>query len=775
MEEKNYNLIKNEDGTLTMNVFEGVQSTGELGYDKLYSEVSVINFPSSLKEFCDAWRWKFNNLKEFYVHADSPYFTFEDGVIFSKDKKKIVVYQDCEGRNSYKIPDTVVEIKNGCFAEARDLARIDIGKNVRKIENRGLHGDGYFLMEKIYIPATVVELEGEIFDAGADDGGIYYPISIVGGERGSVIEEYCNNRGITFVEVRENEIEEFYATSVGELRKKAKAQIESEKEFFVDGLDKGYQMRYADGTLEIFVPDDVTMTEICIRDTRVKLNEPRRDKVKKIVIGERITRLYALAFDDYENLETVYIGKDVESIDPWTFSGKDASGSYGCAKLISIELDENNKWYKVVDGALYTYDMETLVKYCPSSPAPYYEIAPQVRHIGEGAFHYAKNLRCLKIGNGVISIGNGAFCNVASLRHVYIAESVTEWPEFFPFVEQYGYDRPYHIDGLVIGGPGDSFIQKYCADNGVRFLVIGEERIGDFLATPLPVIKHNKEDSDPYIAECNKQMLIGKDGALIQAGKFDEELVLPEGVVYIRCSIDLSKCKRVFIPSTYTHPWGIGVSCDGFAPELEEFIVAEDNPQYVAIDGHLYGRDGTLMTYAPATHNQGVLPDGTTGVAGGAFSLLPKPLERLYIPATLKSLTFQLERSGVFYGAEISSDNTSFKAIDGSIFTADEKTLVYAKVYGDGYKVPDGTEIISKGALAAVRGTVYIPESVTKIEYEYGIPSIDAIRTAKGSYAEQYAKEHKIRAELIMGNEIVEVWEPQKPQYLFAGDDDLPF
>ena len=77
--------------------------------------------------------------------------------------------------------------------------------------------------------------------------------------------------------------------------------------------------------------------------------------------------------------------------------------------------------------------------------------------------------------------------------------------------------------------------------------------------------------------------------------------------------------------------------------------------------------------------------------------------------------------------------------------------------------MPDGVEIISKGALAAVSGTVCIPASVTKIEYEYGLGrEITTIRTPKGSYAEQYAKEHRIRAELTVDGEVVEEWEPPK-------------
>ena len=768
-------LIPNGDGTLTLDIPEGVRDMSDIGHWDFYDKVTVIKFPASMEDIGDHLTWIFRNLTEIHVHPDNPRFTCEDGVWFSKDKKRIVLCLDKEGRNTYTIPEYVEEIDADCFAEARDIIRINIGKNVRKIGHRGLQSDMSFALKKIYIPATVTELEGEIFDAGADSGGMYYPISVVGGERGSVIDEYCNKRGITFVEVHEDEIVEFYAASVKELRERAREQMENETEFFVDESDRGYQIKYYDGTLEVFVPDGVTMTEINVRDTRVKINKHRREKVRKLIIGDRITEISSLAFDDYKNLEMVYIGKDVQRIDPWAFSGKDGSGSYGCPNLTSIEVDENNKWYKAENGVLYTYDMETLVKYCPAKPELYYEIEPRVRHIGEGAFHYAEHLQCLKIGNGVLSVGELAFFNVGELRHVYIAESVTEWPEDFPFICQWGYDRACRVRGLIIGGPRDSFIQKYCADDGARFLVIEEDRINDFLATPLPVIESYDDESDPYIAECNKLMIISKDGALIQAGEFGEEFVLPEGVVYMHCRVDVSKCKRVVIPSTYNHPWGSGLGTYGSAPLLEEFVVSEDNPQYISIGGHFYDRNGTLMTYAPAAKDQGVLPDGTTKIAEGAFSLIPEPFEKLYIPATLKA--FEPRQWGrFFYEADVSPDNHTYKAIDGSIFTADEKTLVYVKISNDGYKVPDGTETIAKDSLSDVSGTVCIPASVTKIENEYGLGhKIIAIRAPKGSYAEQYAKEYDIRAELTVDGVVIEEWDTPKPQYSFTSTDDTPW
>lgn len=780
-----YKLTQNENGTLTLHVPEGVrsadelffvneQANGELALDvleelcsalgeypwKIRENISVIYFPASMECVTEQLNWRIPQLKAIHIHPDNNSFASKDGVLFSKDKKKIIKYFDREGRHTYRIDDCVEEIAGGCFARARNLKRIDIGKNVRKIGNCGLSSDGSVFLEKIYIPPTVTELNGEIFDSGGADSGMYYPVEIVGGAPGSAIEEYCNKRGIDFIVVDDDEVDDFYATSVEELRQRMKKQIEDEKAFFVDDPENGYQAKFCDGFLEVFGLNSTAV----VKDTRIKINKARRQKVQRIVIGGGITEIADLAFDDYENLESVFIGADVCKIGACGFNGQNHSDSYGCRKLASIVVDEKNKWYKSIDGVLYTRDMRTLVKYSPAKPELYHEVDFRVRHIGEFAFEYANSLQCLKVGPGCVSVGHAAFLNAESLRHAYFADSVTEWPERYPFVGEWGFERPYRIHGLVIGGRRDSTIEKYCADEGVHFFALEDGQLQDFLKTPLPdegvhfldledgqlqdfpKTPMPDEDDDPYMAECLKVMIVDRNGVLQQLGEVGEELILPEGVVRTRFRMDLSGCKKVVIPSTMEHLWTGGF--DGLAKDLKEFIVAGENATYQSVDGHLYGADGTLLTYAPAAENPGILPEGTVAIDKEAFCLLPSPFEKVYIPSSVENIEPRWDEW--FYDAEVAHDNPFFKSIDGSIFSADGKVLVCAKLSLGGYTVPDGTETICNMALCQVHGTVSIPHSVTKIENAYGLGRhITEIRTPKGSCAEAYAKKNHIPVELV--------------------------
>ena len=312
-----------------------------------------------------------------------------DGVVYSADKKVLIKYPNDKNETVFRIPDFVEEIAEECFMDVKPPKKVYMGNNVKKICNNAIGDQCTFCIRQIYIPPTVVELEGEIFDQGVADSGEYYPVDVVGGQKDSTIEFYCNERGIPFVYVAPDEVEKFYSMSTKELIDLAKSQAESINEFVIDEGEKGYQMTFANGTLTVCATSNAP-ANVVVEKTRVRINEFLRPKVQKLVISNGITGIADLAFDSYDNLEQIYIGADVSVISPMAFTGRESGTSWGCPKLSAITVDEQNKWYKSVDGVLFTHDMQTLVKYCPATPGLYYEVDSQVRYIGKLAFARAK-------------------------------------------------------------------------------------------------------------------------------------------------------------------------------------------------------------------------------------------------------------------------------------------------------------------------------------------------------------------------------------------------
>lgn len=680
-----------------------------------------------------------------------------DGVVYSADKKGLVKYPEESQEKTFYVPDFVEEIGGDCFVDNSTVEYIFIGNNVKKIGARAF-GFYNFNVKKIFIPDSAVELVGEIFGKGVDDGGDFYFIDIVGGKKGSAIEKYCNERGIPFVVFESTKVEDFYSLSVKELKALAKRQAEEESEWLIQESESGYQVHFLDSVLTITALEN-SAQKVVIKPTRILLNTFRRKMVKKVIIGDGIAELADWAFDDYENLDEVYIGADVCKIAPKAFCGRENGNSWGCRNLSAFHVDENNKCYKSVDGVLFTYDMQTLVRYAPAKADLAYRVDACVREIGELAFMCAKNLQCLHLGENCISIGDLAFLNAFSLKHVYFANGAIQWSEEqFPFIEMVGYDRPYRLR-IVFGGANGNHVQQVCMGEGEYFHIIEENDIKDFLAVPVP-----EKDEDKYMQACLKMMIVSKNGTLEQVGEFGDELILPEGVVSTRYRINLSKCKKVSIPSTMEHLWVEGF--DGPAPDLKEFIVSPKNVDFYEREGHLYYTPLHLMMYAPGANNYGVIPEGTETISKDAFRLLPAPMEKLYLPGTLSYIQPQCVRGGWFYEAEVSPDNIDYKAIDGSIYSIDGKVLVCAKISEKGFVVPEGTETIAEGALNDVQGSVTIPASVKRIEDVHGFGrNVKTMITPKGSYAAWYVMNYKrmVPIEIVYDGE-VEPYEPNEQE-----------
>ena len=121
------------------------------------------------------------------------------------------------------------------------------------------------------------------------------------------------------------------------------------------------------------------------------------------------------AFCRSSNLETVIIPDSVESI---------AVGAFElCYRLGSIQVSQANLWYKDINGVLFTKDGDTLLC-CPEGKTGAYIIPEGVRDIGDGAFN-SSHLGSVTIPSGVATIGDYAFRYCGALTTLSIPEGVT--------------------------------------------------------------------------------------------------------------------------------------------------------------------------------------------------------------------------------------------------------------------------------------------------------------------------------------------------------------
>ena len=86
-----------------------------------------------------------------------------------------------------------------------------------------------------------------------------------------------------------------------------------------------------------------------------------------------------------------------------------------------------NKYYKDIDGNLYTKDGKTLIQYAIGKKDTSFIIPDGVTTIGDWAFGGCRSLTSITIPSSVTSIGNNAFLWCDSLNTVYYTGTESDW------------------------------------------------------------------------------------------------------------------------------------------------------------------------------------------------------------------------------------------------------------------------------------------------------------------------------------------------------------
>lgn len=112
------------------------------------------------------------------------------------------------------------------------------------------------------------------------------------------------------------------------------------------------------------------------------------------------------------SLDAIEIPDDVSSIGEGVLADCDA--------LNSIQVAEDNQFYKSVDNCLLSKDGLSLISGCNISIIP-----DSATSIGKYAFEGCTSLEAIEIPNSVTSIGDGAFFGCSGLKAIKIPDSVT--------------------------------------------------------------------------------------------------------------------------------------------------------------------------------------------------------------------------------------------------------------------------------------------------------------------------------------------------------------
>ena len=135
--------------------------------------------------------------------------------------------------------------------------------------------------------------------------------------------------------------------------------------------------------------------------------------ISALTIPSTVTTIHSRAFANCIGLTFMDIPASVSYMGGGLFKG--------CHNLKNITIDSLNQYYKIVDTAVYSINMDTLISYHLASGNV--EVPDGVKVVAEDAFSLSK-ARNVELPDGLIEIKDGAFGDVLTLRSVAFPQTL---------------------------------------------------------------------------------------------------------------------------------------------------------------------------------------------------------------------------------------------------------------------------------------------------------------------------------------------------------------
>ena len=141
------------------------------------------------------------------------------------------------------------------------------------------------------------------------------------------------------------------------------------------------------------------------------------NNLTSVKMPNSIVKIYSDAFLNCNSINNIFISKYIENID--------SSAFIHCFSLDNILVDEDNQYFKSIDGSLYSKDETKLIHYSIVDDKNTYVIPNNVVEIGDNAFYDCDDIDFIYIPTGVTKIGNNAFYDCNHLNQIFIPHTVT--------------------------------------------------------------------------------------------------------------------------------------------------------------------------------------------------------------------------------------------------------------------------------------------------------------------------------------------------------------
>ena len=672
-----------------------------------------------------------NAIESINVSEKNENFCSVDGVMYSKDMTKLVLYPSISTKTEFTIPKSVSTIYETAFNNTKNIETLNIIGNI--VKSGRIKSKTYNIGADVSIISDTLVLSAvENFDVAKNnntfssvDGILYnkaktrlikYPLEKTGDtfnipngveKIGHNAFESCKVKHITF----------------------PKSLVEIEK----------YAFNNSSLTDELVIPNNIkTIGDYAFSGTGVttlvinsNLNKTGTEtfgikSLKKLVINADL-RDFVLYFKHMTELTTVEYGENITHLD---FNMLD--NLYG---LQSINVSENNKIFSSVDGIVFNKEKTKIIKVPIKKELSAYYVPDGVTEIGEDAF-YNSCITELYTPKSLKKIGKRAFNDCYGLVRAELNGTDLEICE----------SAFYHCSfakGLVLNEGVKSIATNafYSISlKGDLVLPVSLQRIDNYAFcadTPFNiVIKSDIKDIglDPFFHCYFVQKLTFEEGVtewnhgyVFQWLQYLDTLEIKGNLIDVDEDIFIG----AFSPKKLVIGENVTELNSDFAlfKTLEEINVSDNNKYFSSIDGVLFDKSGKVLISYPKQRNTETykLPDSTIAINDYAFSKNIK----------LKSVIL----------------NDGLQVIGDYAFSHTIKLDV---------KIPDSLVAIGEGAfLSSHKSSAEVPKNVQYIgdaafgyyeEYDngqmyYQLEENFVLRGERGSAAEEYALANGINFE----------------------------
>lgn len=411
-------------------------------------------------------------LETIEISSENSSFTVVDGVMFSKDLKKLICYPPSKKGSSYTVPEGTEEIGTAAFYE-NELSEINLPssvsklnrhcfsfeKNLKKIDLSGTKIDAVAPMafvssavEEVILPDGLVKIDVGSFMDCASLESIDLPVGLesIGqaafmgtGLKRIIVPASVGKIGYAALGYKDDEktVEGF--TVIGYLNTAAQSycsDYDTEYDYSND-FDfmtvENYQRQLEFEALDsktsgdyMYVTDEngVCITLCTSIDSKIE--------VPSEIEGKPVTSIYQMAFSKCSSAEIVIpdtvtkIGEDAfsEYLQTLTISGNctEIEGEdpfIDCISLTSITVGEGNGNYSSLNGALYNKDKTVLIAYPQAKVANSLVLPDTVKEILSSACSYNQSLEEVDLSSVEI-IGDYAFEGCTSLAKAELSKDL---------------------------------------------------------------------------------------------------------------------------------------------------------------------------------------------------------------------------------------------------------------------------------------------------------------------------------------------------------------